>query len=58
MRICLLLTNLIRDFDFSMKNNANFFNYDNNDYDVICVLFETEKISEKKINKRFFWKQT
>lgn len=48
MKICLLLTNLMRDFDFSMKNNENFFNYDNNDYDVICVLFETEEISEKK----------
>tara|TARA_B110000483_G_C18188302_1_gene539886 strand:+ start:796 stop:1830 length:1035 start_codon:yes stop_codon:yes gene_type:complete len=55
MRICLLLTNLIRDFDFSMKNNANFFNYDNNDYDVICVLFETEKISEKKKSIKDFF---
>lgn len=48
MKICLLITNLIRDFDFSMNNNKNFFNYDNNDYDVICVLFETEQITEKK----------
>jgi hypothetical protein len=48
MKICLLLTNLIREFDYSMNNNKSFFNYDNNDYDVICVLFETEQIEEKK----------
>lgn len=55
MKICLLLTNLMRDFDFSMKNNANFFNYDNNDYDVICVLFETEEISKKKKSIKDFF---
>lgn len=57
MKICLLITNLFRDFKFSTNNNKTFFNYDNNDYDIICVLFEKDNIEKKKIfNKKIFWK--
>ena len=48
MKICLLITNLFRDFKFSTNNNKTFFNYDNNDYDIICVLFEKDNIEKKK----------
>ncbi len=55
VKICLLITGIYRDFKYSIEKMKKFYNFENNDYDVFYLMFETEDVLNKKNEiKQFF----